>query len=136
MGREHKTSSKMLERNQQITNSDMLERNQQITNSEMLERNQQITSSQMLVGREHRTSRSSHMQTVNIRKGHSGEICTVAGLAGSGSSSRKLIGLSRTNGRARQGLRGTWAAGVSIAEKAKRYTRATCTQPHTVRVFT
>ena len=52
------------------------------------------------------------MHTANIRKGHRGEICTVAGLVGSGSS-RKLIGLSRTNGRARQGLRGTWAAGVA-----------------------
>ena len=78
----------------------------------MMERNQQITSSEMIVGKEHKTSRSPHMQTVHIRKGHSGEICTVTGLAGSGSS-RKLIGLSRTNGRARQGLRGTWAAGVA-----------------------
>lgn len=45
-------------------------------------------------------------------------VCTVTGLAGTGSS-RKLIGLSRANGIAGRGLRVTWAA--SEAEKAKRY---------------
>lgn len=43
-------------------------------------------------------------------------VCTVAGLAGAGSSG-KLIGLSGANGMAGRGLRVTWAAGEAERRK-------------------
>lgn len=47
---------------------------------------------------------------------HRDVVCTVTGLAGTGSG-RKLIGLSGANGRAGQGLRVTWAAGEAERRK-------------------
>lgn len=47
---------------------------------------------------------------------HSHVVCTVTGLAGTGSS-RKLIGLSGANGMAGWGLRVTWAAGEAERRK-------------------
>lgn len=59
---------------------------------------------------------------------HSHVVCTVTGLAGTGSS-RKLIGLSGANGMAGWGLRVTWAAGE--AERRKQSITYSHTHTHT-----